>query len=486
MKKTYTIVIIILSIVDLQAQQLPYDNQYLVNKFSLSSAYAGYTDNTELFMGFRQNWIGVPGAPQKQLLNINFPVSTKGLGLGFSLNNETTGNFSNFYFQPAIAYHLKLADEISIHFGINGELFRNQYNFSQAQSATIDPLIQTYEALKGTTFNVGASFMFQFKGLNLGVSVPRTLNSVISYNPEIPENKFTLVRNFIGYLSYQQSINKKWKIEPFILVRSTEKSPLLYEANFLAKFDDRLWATIGYRKDNNFILSAGASLTKHIVLNYTYEFATQGIVNYSTGTHEISLGFLLKRSKKQSPPPTIFRFATEGNQQIGRDTLLQKQVILLDAKVKKLQNQLSQASSSCDCDDLDRRIKKLEGNLDKLDAESWEKPFIINNIKFGNNSANLFASSFPELRKLSHKMKLNPDLILKISGYTDSNGSKSYNMRLSKKRADAVKAFLVREGIEAERIVTEGKGPSTPIADNKTPAGRAKNRRIEGQFKQNK
>ncbi len=64
-------------------------------------------------------------------------------------------------------------------------------------------------------------------------------------------------------------------------------------------------------------------------------------------------------------------------------------------------------------------------------------------------------------------------------GHTDSVGSDAYNQKLSVRRAEAVKAYLVSKGIEKNRVYTEGKGEKQPVADNKTGAGRAKNRRVE-------
>ena len=64
-------------------------------------------------------------------------------------------------------------------------------------------------------------------------------------------------------------------------------------------------------------------------------------------------------------------------------------------------------------------------------------------------------------------------------GHTDSIGSDAYNQRLSVRRAEAVKAYLVSKGIERNRIYTEGKGEKQPVADNRTAEGRAKNRRVE-------
>ncbi len=64
-------------------------------------------------------------------------------------------------------------------------------------------------------------------------------------------------------------------------------------------------------------------------------------------------------------------------------------------------------------------------------------------------------------------------------GHTDTTGPASYNQRLSVRRAEAVKAYLVSNGVPAGRIFTEGKGEMNPIANNDTRAGRAKNRRVE-------
>jgi OOP family OmpA-OmpF porin len=73
---------------------------------------------------------------------------------------------------------------------------------------------------------------------------------------------------------------------------------------------------------------------------------------------------------------------------------------------------------------------------------------------------------------------VNLEVIIAV-GHTDSIGTDAYNQRLSVRRAEAVKAYLVSKGIERNRVYTEGKGEKQPVADNKTREGRAKNRRVE-------
>jgi OmpA-OmpF porin, OOP family len=98
---------------------------------------------------------------------------------------------------------------------------------------------------------------------------------------------------------------------------------------------------------------------------------------------------------------------------------------------------------------------------------------------FDFDKANLKPNAEEVLREALRLMRENPSLRVVVVGHTDSIGTEAYNMKLSERRAEAVKNYLVRQGIDASRIDTRGEGKLHPIADNKTAEGRAKNRRAE-------
>ncbi len=98
---------------------------------------------------------------------------------------------------------------------------------------------------------------------------------------------------------------------------------------------------------------------------------------------------------------------------------------------------------------------------------------------FDFNKSVLKPEGKAKLDDLVGKVKgINLEVIIAV-GHTDSVGSDAYNQKLSVRRSESVKAYLVSSGIEKNRVYTEGKGEKQPVADNKTAEGRAKNRRVE-------
>ena len=112
-------------------------------------------------------------------------------------------------------------------------------------------------------------------------------------------------------------------------------------------------------------------------------------------------------------------------------------------------------------------------------APTSEKVTFAADAFFDFDKAVLKPEGRAKLDDLVSKMSgLNLEVIIAV-GHTDSVGSDAYNQKLSIRRSEAVKSYLVSKGVEKNRVYTEGKGKKQPVADNKTAEGRAKNRRVE-------
>ena len=101
------------------------------------------------------------------------------------------------------------------------------------------------------------------------------------------------------------------------------------------------------------------------------------------------------------------------------------------------------------------------------------------NLNFEFAETIIKEESYPFLDELADVLKKEPTWTLKAVGYTDNKGSDKFNLELSQGRSLAVQGYLISKGVDANRIISEGYGKANPIADNSTPEGQAKNRRVE-------
>lgn len=122
---------------------------------------------------------------------------------------------------------------------------------------------------------------------------------------------------------------------------------------------------------------------------------------------------------------------------------------------------------------------KLAAGLPKQASLADGGKFVTNAIYFNVNAASIKPESWPALQQAATAIKSTPAKI-RITGHTDSDGNEADNLALSKKRAESVKQALIKHfGLEADRLLTDGKGEAEPIEDNRTSEGKANNRRVE-------
>jgi len=129
----------------------------------------------------------------------------------------------------------------------------------------------------------------------------------------------------------------------------------------------------------------------------------------------------------------------------------------------------------------DEQVSDLEAQLKDLNARRTDRGMVVTlgDILFDSGKSQLLPGAQGNMAKLADVFKRNPQRTASIEGYTDNVGSVSSNMDLSSRRANAVMAALVSQGVAAMRLSAKSFGENNPVASNDTPAGRQMNRRVE-------
>jgi OOP family OmpA-OmpF porin len=107
------------------------------------------------------------------------------------------------------------------------------------------------------------------------------------------------------------------------------------------------------------------------------------------------------------------------------------------------------------------------------------RKLVLEGVNFDNDKATLRPEAYGILDKAAATLKEWGDVKVEVAGHTDSRSDDDYNQKLSQRRADAVRAYLIGKGVAADRLTAKGYGESSPVADNESEEGRFKNRRVE-------
>jgi len=150
--------------------------------------------------------------------------------------------------------------------------------------------------------------------------------------------------------------------------------------------------------------------------------------------------------------------------------------------LSKTQEQLAQEKMARDA--AEKKAAQALADLQKIASVKQEQRGMVitlsGSVLFETDKSALLPAATTKLNDVADALiKGNPDANITIEGHTDSQGSRDHNMVLSQQRAESVKAQLVSRGVAPDRIKTVGVGPDRPVADNKSPEGRANNRRVE-------
>ncbi len=293
---TYRIVLLVIfmGIGLAQAQKEPQYTQYMYNIGSFNPAYVGTVETPEIIGLYRAQWVDIPGAPTTIRGGANIPFNNEKMGLGINIVNDVLGPSKQTYFDVAYSYEIQLSDDTKLSFGLNagGSSLNVDYSEGTFEQGSDPSLLGgNYSSFYPT---VGAGlFMYHEEDWYLGASVPNFLTDEL-YNDEVAtivEDYMQL--NVIG--GYVFELSDRTKFKPAFLVNYLQGSPVTVNLSANFQFIDALTIGASYRFDNAVSGLAGFQISNAMFIGYSYDYNTNGLGEYSGGSHEAILKFYIGR-----------------------------------------------------------------------------------------------------------------------------------------------------------------------------------------------
>jgi type IX secretion system PorP/SprF family membrane protein len=437
------------------AQQMPQSNVYGYNRFTMNPAYAGEQACTEIFFSHLNQWVKVEGAPLTSHLTVNSRIG-KALGVGGNVMIDKIGMLQQSAFAGTLSYGFTIARQHMVRLGLSAGYA--QFRINPQDAIAIDPAdnIVLGGNQSGGTLHSEFGFLYQFKGFETSFSTKQTLQTFSNFGYTGLDG-YALRRHLIGLMSYRIPINDQLAIKPSILYKGINNTAQ-FDFNTDIHYKNFLTGGLGYRMGVGLIARIGMNIRDIFFVGYGYEMPMQNIAGYSAGSHELIMGLKFCRKKKERDLDSNLVDISPVH-----DTIVEVQVVHDTLVVEKVDTVFVTADTKNPAEEEINRLLNLASS----------------NLEFVFDKAIILRKSYPDLDNLVNMLLIKPDLRLRLEGHTDSNGSPEYNMTLSKNRVNAVKTYLVANGVEADRIEVVWFGETKPIASNASLAGQAKNRRVE-------
>lgn len=269
------------------AQQDPIYAQYLTNPMLLNPSYAGLNNNLQVNAGYRLQWMGLESSPRTLNLNGNMSVVDNKAGVGVSLLQDQIGNTTITEFNGAFAYKLKLKDDLTFSFGMQGGVlgFKTDNSKLNIRDGGDDAFPEG--TTRTSSINLGTGVMLMSEKFLIGLSVPRLLPSKVNSGSQ----QFELYnQHFYLFGAYVHTINEHLRFKPSLLLRGVKGAPL--SADLAASININMLYTAGLfvRNLNTYGVLLQAMLGEKLRLGYVFELPGKKSVGSNFLTHEIQLG----------------------------------------------------------------------------------------------------------------------------------------------------------------------------------------------------
>ncbi len=311
MKKIYFITLIFLMTFtpEVFSQQDAQYTQYMYNTMSINPAYAGSRDVISIAGIYRNQWVGIEGAPVTQTLTAHAPVGKSNrVGLGFAIINDKIGPTQETYFDIDFSYTINTSENGQLAFGIKGGGHLLDVNFSRLNEYTNSDLLLDTNIDNKFSPNVGVGVYFHKSNFYIGASIPNILetrhfdessndNRASSY---IAEERL----NYYLISGYVFQVSESMKLKPTLLLKAVEGSPLQADFSANVLLHEKLTLGLAYRWDAALSGLIGFNISEKMMLGFAYdwEMTALGNTEFNSGSYEFFLRYEFFRTNRVLSP----------------------------------------------------------------------------------------------------------------------------------------------------------------------------------------
>lgn len=302
-----TLICCVLGLASVFGQQQPQNTQFMNYKLGYNPGFAGSQEAPCITCIYRQQWLGLDGAPSMAIASFNMPLNNQRVGIGANLFRHTIGITTIYNADLAYSYRVRLGKGM-LGLGVMGSLrsMKQDYDKTTAtQPKDLDGSIPAGSSSK-FLFNFGTGLYYNNDKMYIGLSAPRLLENNIDYvDSDVQISREVQHLYLMGGVTLP--LNEVLSLKPQALLKFVPKAPVDFDANLSLLVQKRYLVGLTYRLggdkvDSNgesldFIL--GAQLTDNIMFSVSYDMTLSEIKNYSNGSIEAAVRYCIGKASEQ-------------------------------------------------------------------------------------------------------------------------------------------------------------------------------------------
>lgn len=301
-----TIIFCTLGLSAVFAQQQPQNTQFMYYKLGYNPGFAGSQEAPCITCLYRQQWLGLEGAPSIAVATFNMPLNNQRVGIGANLFRHTIGITTMYNLDLAYAYRVRLGRGM-LGIGLQGSLRSLQEDYQETiatQTKELDESIPAGSSSK-FLFNFGTGLYYNTDKYYIGVSAPRLLANNIDYvDSDVTISREVQHVYLMGGVTLP--LNENLSLKPQALLKYVSKAPVDFDANVSLLVQNRYIAGLTYRlggdkKDGtgeSLDLLLGAQLTDNLMFSVSYDLTLSDIKTYSNGSIEAAVRYCIGKASE--------------------------------------------------------------------------------------------------------------------------------------------------------------------------------------------